>query len=143
MDNAETTTTTTTAKRTRKFWIGGIAAAIALVLASVGITLAVTDGFDDLGDDDTTSQDVREGAGATSDDTVSTDSDDVAISEGDRAKAEKAALATPEATGGTVTDVERSNDADHAYEVDVTLEDGTDVDVELDRDFAVTKVDKN
>jgi len=140
MDNAETTTPTTSKK---KYWIAGAAAA-ALVIASVGITLAVADGFDDIGDDDATSQDVRESTGSTSgDDNATVDSDDVAISDADRTKAEEAALAMPEATGGTVTDVERSNDADHAYEVDVTLEDGTDVDVELDERFEVTRVDTN
>jgi uncharacterized membrane protein YkoI len=142
MDNTETTTTTTT-PRTKKFWIGGIAAAVALVLASVGITLAVTEGFDDDRDDDTTSQEVRTDGGDTTGTADATDADDVAISDADRSKAEKAALATPEAKGGTVTDVERSNDADHAYEVDVQLADGTDVDVELDESFSVTRVDTN
>lgn len=146
MDSTDTTTRTAT-NRTKKFWIGGIAAAVALVLASVGITLAVTDGFDDMGDDDATSQDVRTDSDDTASDdattTTSTDSDDVAIDDADREKAEKAALAVPEAKGGTVTDVERSNDADHAYEVDIALEDGTDVDVELDKSFSVTRVDAN
>ena len=144
MSNTETTTTTT--PRSKKFWIGGIAAAVALVLASVGITLAVTEGFDDDRDDDMTSQDVRTDrgdAGGDASNTNTTDADDAAISDADRTKAEKAALAVPEAKGGTVTDVERSNDADHAFEVDVQLEDGTDVDVELDDSFTVTRVDTN
>ena len=142
MSNTETTTTTT--PRSKKFWIGGIAAAVALVLASVGITLAVTEGFDDDRDDDMTSQEVRTDggdAGGDASNTNTTDADDAAISDADRTKAEKAALAVPEAKGGTVTDVERSNDADHAYEVDVQLEDGTDVDVELDANFTVVRVD--
>ena len=148
MSNTETITTPTT-RRTKKFWIGGIAAAVALVLASVGITLAVTEGFDDDRDDDMTSQDVRSDgsdggdAGGDTSNTNTTDADDAAISDADRTKAEKAALAVPEAKGGTVTDVERSNDADHAFEVDVQLEDGTDVDVELDDSFTVTGVDTN
>ena len=142
MNDAETTTTPVATPK-KKYWIG-IAAGVALVLASVGITLAVTDGFDDVGDDDTTSQDVRTGNDDDNgNDNAATDSDDIAISDADRSKAEKAALGTPEAKGGTVTDVERSNDADHAFEVDVTLDDGTDVDIELDEDFAVTKVDRN
>jgi len=144
MSNTETTTTTT--PRSKKFWIGGIAAAVALVLASVGITLAVTEGFDDDRDDDMTSQEVRTDggdAGGDASNTNTTDADDAAISDADRTKAEKAALAVPEAKGGTVTDVERSNDADHAFEVDVQLEDGTDVDVELDDSFTVTGVDTN
>lgn len=153
MDNTSTDTITTTPANRKKYWIGGIAAAVVLVLAGAGIALAVSDGFDDMGDDDATSQDVREGTGTYGDDTdtdtgtdtgVDTnDADDLALSDADREKAEKAALATPEAKGGTVTDVERSNDADHAYEVDVELEDGTDVDVELDESFTVTRVDTN
>ncbi|MBO0983037.1 PepSY domain-containing protein [Rathayibacter sp. SD072] len=51
------------------------------------------------------------------------------------ARASEAALA---AVGtGTVTEAERSDDADHAYDVEVTREDGTDVDVDLGTDFAV------
>ncbi|MCM6762405.1 hypothetical protein NB037_08235 [Rathayibacter sp. ZW T2_19] len=51
------------------------------------------------------------------------------------ARASEAALA---AVGtGTVTEAERSDDADHAYDVEVTREDGTDVDVDLDAGFAV------
>ncbi|MGC5171313.1 PepSY domain-containing protein [Microbacterium sp. DT81.1] len=85
-----------------------------------------------------------EDATDASDDTGS--SDDEADDNGgqpvepaDADRASKAALAH---TGeGTVTEVERSDDADHVWEVEVTLTDGKDVDVELDAGFAVTKAD--
>ncbi|PPH37558.1 hypothetical protein C5C53_07205 [Rathayibacter sp. AY1E3] len=53
----------------------------------------------------------------------------------DLARASEAALGA--VGSGTVTEAERSDDADHAFEVEVTREDGTDVDVELDAAFAV------
>ncbi|QHC56487.1 PepSY domain-containing protein [Rathayibacter tanaceti] len=53
----------------------------------------------------------------------------------DLTRASDAALAAVGA--GTVTGAERSDDADHAFEVEVTRADGTDVDVELDASFAV------
>jgi uncharacterized membrane protein YkoI len=61
-----------------------------------------------------------------------------AIDADDRAKAEAAALA--EVGSGTVTDLDRSNDADHAWEVEVTAADGRETDVELDAEFAVVRV---
>ena len=65
-----------------------------------------------------------------------------ALTPADRDAATAAALATlPAGTTGTVTEVERSDDFDHAYEVEITLENGQDVDVELDASFAVVKVD--
>jgi len=68
------------------------------------------------------------------------DAEDAPISATDRAAAEKAALA---ATGkGSVTDVERSDDRDHAWEVEVTFANGTDVDVELTKGFDLVRIDK-
>ena len=65
-----------------------------------------------------------------------------ALTDADRDAASAAALATlPAGTTGTVTEVERSDDFDHAYEVEITLDNGQDVDVELDASFAVVKVD--
>ena len=67
--------------------------------------------------------------------------DDAAISADDRSSAEKAAL---DAAGpGTVTDLDRSDDTDHAWEVEVTGADGRDVDVELDAQFAVVRIDSD
>ena len=68
-----------------------------------------------------------------------TDDSNFAISTEDRASAEQAALAA--AGSGTVTELERSDDADHAWEVEVTGADGRDIDVELDANFGVVKVD--
>jgi uncharacterized membrane protein YkoI len=65
-----------------------------------------------------------------------------ALTEEDTAAASAAALAAaPAGTVGTVTEVERSDDFDHAYEVEITLENGQDIDVELDAAFAVLTVD--
>ncbi|MCS5714224.1 PepSY domain-containing protein [Herbiconiux sp. CPCC 205716] len=55
-------------------------------------------------------------------------------------QASKAAVAA--AGGGTVTDAETSDDADHAYDVEVRLDDGTEVDVDLDESFGVVRVEK-
>lgn len=55
-------------------------------------------------------------------------------------RASDAALAA--AGGGTVTEAERSDDADHAFEVEVTLADGTDVEVELAADYAVVRTNR-
>lgn len=54
-------------------------------------------------------------------------------------RASAAALA--EVGAGTVTDAERSDDPSQAYEVEVRLSSGTEVDVELDHSFAVVRVD--
>ena len=88
------------------------------------------------------------GSGSDDDDLRSGDTgtDDpagrAALTDADRDAASTAALATlPAGTVGTITEVERSDDFDHAYEVEITLENGQDIDVELDAGFAVLKVD--
>ena len=64
-------------------------------------------------------------------------SDDEALSSGDRSKAEAAALKY--VGGGAITDAERGDGDDkYAYQVEVTLPNGSDIDVELDDSFAVT-----
>ncbi|HEX5859426.1 MAG TPA: PepSY domain-containing protein, partial [Microbacterium sp.] len=90
---------------------------------------------EDAPDDGTSDDD-----GASDDDGSSDDTDDNGGQPVDAADADRASEAALAHTGeGTVTEVERSDDADHVWEVEVTLADGTDVDVELDADFAVTK----
>ncbi|HEX5856521.1 MAG TPA: PepSY domain-containing protein [Microbacterium sp.] len=84
---------------------------------------------------DGTSDDATSDDDGTSDGTDDDGGQPVDAADADRAS--EAALA--HTGGGTVSEVERSDDADHAWEVEVTLADGTDVDVELDADFAVTK----
>lgn len=62
------------------------------------------------------------------------------LSEDEMTRASAAALAA--VGSGTVFDIERSDDRDHAYEVTVILANGEDVDVELDAQFNVTKMDR-
>ena len=52
------------------------------------------------------------------------------------------AAALKAAGGGKVTETSQSDDADHAYEVEVTFTNGEDVTVELNKDFGVTKIDR-
>ena len=57
----------------------------------------------------------------------------------ERASAEAAALAA--IGSGRVTDFDRDDDWDHVYEVEVTLDNGSDRDVELDANFVVVRID--
>jgi uncharacterized membrane protein YkoI len=66
--------------------------------------------------------------------------DDRALTGDTLTKASEAALTATK--GGTVTETSTSDDADHAYEVDVLLASGEDVTVELDQDFTVTTIDR-
>ena len=63
------------------------------------------------------------------------DADDRALTAAERTSAEKAATAA--VGGGTVTDVEASDDPGTAYDVEVTKADGTEWDITLDADFTV------
>ena len=145
------------ARRT-KVLIGAGAAAL-LVLGGTGIAFAATDGFE-MDDDDRQTQsqpqqqqqqqDSTQGSTQGNDNNSRDDDDyydapdaeDAPISDADRAKVEAAGL---KAAGGDgkVTDLERSDDLDHDWEVEVTYADGRDIDVELAEDFTVTRVDKN
>jgi len=64
------------------------------------------------------------------------DSDDVAVTNADREQASQAALA--ETGGGTVTDVERDHDG---YDVEVRLDDGSEIDLDLANDFEVLRTE--
>jgi uncharacterized membrane protein YkoI len=64
------------------------------------------------------------------------DDDDRAVGDADRQRAEEAALA--EAGGGRVTEVEAD---DGGYDVDVTRDDGSRLDVRLDGDFQVVSTE--
>ncbi|NRG40580.1 PepSY domain-containing protein [Rathayibacter sp. VKM Ac-2835] len=55
-------------------------------------------------------------------------------------RASEAAIAA--VGGGTVTEAERSDDADHAFDVEITRADGTDVDVDLDASYAVVRTEE-
>ena len=68
---------------------------------------------------------------------VRRDADDVPLTDAEIASVTDAALA--EAGGGTVTDVDRSDDLDHAFEADVLLADGDELEVDLAEDFSVVR----
>ena len=68
------------------------------------------------------------------------DGQDRPIPASEREQAERAALA--ETGGGTVTETE-VDDEESKYEVEVTLDDGTQVDVQLDADFAVVGTERD
>ena len=90
----------------------------------------------DADDADDTSEDGDDGDDDGRDDDGDHDADDRALSAEERASAEKAALAEVD---GTVTDVEASDDAGEAYEVDVLDADKVLWDVELDAGFTVLR----
>jgi uncharacterized membrane protein YkoI len=93
---------------------------------------------DDSGDrpgaDDDGTADQGSGDQGT-DGTGSTDADDVPLTADETTQASDAALA--ETGQGEVVDVDRSDDRDHAFEVEVRLTDGSEIEVHLDADFAV------
>ena len=85
--------------------------------------------------DVTLDQDLNVVSQEDDDDADADDADDRALSEQERTSAEQAAL---DAVGeGTVEQVEASDDAGEAYEVEVRADDGTEWDVTLDADFQV------
>jgi uncharacterized membrane protein YkoI len=152
--------------RKKTMWITGAGLAAALVLGGTGVALAVAEPWEtdddgtlqsssslvDRGDDvmgqstdSGTGSSTDSGTGSGTDSSTASPSDDLSteppISDADRDAASEAALA--EIGSGTVTDVDRDDDPDHVWEVEVTLADGTDADVELDESFAVTRVDRD
>ena len=100
-----------------------------------------SDRRDDRGDDaDDRSGDDASGTGTgTVAPSTGDGSDDSDLTGADYDRASAAAI--EEAGGGVVTDADRSDDAGVAYEVDVRLDDGTEVDVDLDADFGVVRTD--
>ncbi|WP_209559858.1 PepSY domain-containing protein [Frigoribacterium sp. PvP032] len=90
---------------------------------------------DDLSDDSTSTPGASSTPGSAS--TSGADDDDLVGADFDQA----AAAAIAAAGGGTVTDADRSDDGTTAYEVDVRLDDGTEVDVDLDASFGVLRTD--
>ena len=124
--------------------LGGAVLVGALVLAGGGVALGASDVFD--GDDDrvatstTTRDDARTGERDDRDDSTGVEPTTAATADpADVDAASSAALAA--AGDGTVTEVERSDDLDHAWEVEVTFADGRDVEVELDSEFALVRID--
>ena len=98
----------------------------------------VSQAADDTNDrDDRNDSDDATTATTTNDSDDGNDADDRVLSAAERASAEKAALDA--VAGGTVTQVEASDDGGEAYEVDVRDADNTEWDVELDADFKVLR----
>jgi len=96
---------------TRYRWIAAVAVLLVLIVA--GATIAVASSDEGVSDDDATEQ---------------------SISGADLERASEAAL--DYTGGGEVTGTE-VGDEESYYEVEVTLDDGSQVDVQLDRDFNV------
>jgi hypothetical protein len=103
-----------TVNRPVKIVVGTAAAAVILGVAAAGVA-----GAADVGSDD---------------------GPDVAISGSDLERASDAALA--ETGEGEVVDSE-VEDEENGYEVEVNLDDGRQVEIELDADFAVVSSDEN
>jgi uncharacterized membrane protein YkoI len=108
------------------------------------VDVTLDDAFSVLSVDRDDADDDTRGSGSDdgTDDQGSGDqgTDDAPLTDDERSKAEAAALA---AVAGTVTDIDRSDDADHAFEVDVTRADGTQAEVELDASFGVVRIDED
>jgi len=100
-----------------KIVIGTAAAAVIAGVAAAGVAGAADSGSDDVAD-------------------VA----DVSISGTDLGRASEAALA--ETGGGEVVDSE-VEDEENGYEVEVNLDDGRQIEVQLDADFAVVSSDEN
>ncbi|NYD67909.1 PepSY domain-containing protein [Agromyces atrinae] len=111
----------------------GVGAAAVVLLGGAGAAYA----FDEFGDDDRDTVAVQQVASTDAPQaTDSRDSDDVPLTSDEFDRASAAALA--EADGGRVTDVDRDDDAGNAYDVDVLLDNGDELEIELDADFRVT-----
>ncbi|KQM14926.1 hypothetical protein ASF83_02550 [Plantibacter sp. Leaf171] len=128
--------------RRKPVWITAIVVG-ALALGGAGAAYAV-DEFGDADDDRVASASnvdrdggpvTDDAAAGTTDDRDVRDADDVPLTQDESDAASKAALA--EAKGGTVTDVDRSDDPGVAFEVDVLLDNGDELEVALDADYAV------
>lgn len=128
--------------RRKPVWITAVVVG-ALALGGAGAAYAV-DEFGDADDDRVAAAPNSDRDGAviddddatgTTDDRDTRDADDIPLTQAESDAATKAALA--EAKGGTVTDVDRSDDPGEAFEVDVLLDNGDELEVALDADYAV------
>ncbi|PSL39271.1 YpeB-like protein with putative protease inhibitory function [Labedella gwakjiensis] len=96
----------------------------------------------DDGDDVSDDQGTGSGSGASTAPTAGTGDDarvddDTPLTADETTAATEAALA--ETGEGEVVDIDRSDDRDHAFEVEVRLTDGSEVEVDLDADFGVVR----
>jgi uncharacterized membrane protein YkoI len=136
MTNTPSTTATASPNRT-PWWIAGIGIGLSLVLATAALVVSLVAAFDN---DDRVSQ-LSQSTEPNASNGIAVIPENTPISDAERASASAAALA--QVGAGVVTDVDRSDDVDHAWEVEVTFADGRDVDVELDRNFVVVRVDED
>ena len=107
----------------RTIWISSAAAGAALVLGGTAVAFAATDGFE------------TDDASGTSESSETSDR----LTGADLERATEAALA--ETGSGEVIEAESEDDRTTAYEVDVRLDSGESVEVELDAKFDVVKVE--
>ncbi|BCW73243.1 hypothetical protein [Arthrobacter sp. NicSoilB8] len=114
--------------RKRTVWITGAASA-AVVLGGASIAVGATQARD-LWSGSPDAVTARIGSIALGD-----DSDEPALTDADRAQAASAALA--KVGQGSVTEVERNDESGAAYEVEVRLNDGSEVEVAVGTDFQV------
>ena len=97
---------------------------------------------DDDNDDTNTSNNNSDSSSSAAPSTApsaTADTSDADQAASDRASAEAAALAA--IGSGRVTDFDRDDDWDHLYEVEITLDNGDDRDVDLDANFVVVSID--
>lgn len=136
MTNTENPTPTRPSRKA--WWIGGAGIALALGLGAAALGVSIANADDDHDDRDNVSE---TSSSQPAPQPSNSNSVDDRLSESERASAIDAAIA--EIGDGAVTDVDRGDDADHSYEVEITFADGRDVDVELDGDFRVVRVDSD
>ena len=134
------TTTTATEPAPRRRLLLPIALGVGALLAAGAITVggfAVAGELADDNDDDRTPVASTDGSSDAPSAPI-VDRDDQVTDEEARQVTEAAIAA---AGGGTVTDIDRSDDPGEAWEVEVLLDNGDEVDVELAADYSVVRVD--
>jgi hypothetical protein len=132
-----TNTPTVTDSNHARWWIIGVGVGLSLALSTSALVVSLVTALDN---DGRVSQVVQSTEPSPSGGSPVVPQN-TPISDTERARASAAALA--QVGEGAVTDVDRSSEADHAWEVEVTFADGQDVEVELDRDFIVVRVDED
>ena len=135
-----TTETTPVAPRRRlllpiALGVGALLAAGAITVGGFAVAAEFAD--DNDRDDDRTPVASTDGSSDSPSDPI-VDRDDQ-VSDDEVRQVTDAAITA--AGGGTVTDIDRSDDPGEAWEVEVLLDNGDEVDVELAADYSVLRVD--
>lgn len=121
--------------------LAGLTLALALTLSACGSDDDTT-GIDPVAVGGTSTPSATASAGSDGLDDTRDFGDDTPLTGDVLDRASAAALAAVEGDG-TVTEATGADaEDDHVYEVEITLADGEDVDVELDRDFGVVDIDR-